>query len=99
MTDLPEALPILEHNTNVTFEPMCNKKGRCKDDGVAAGVCSVMALPESRKARRPTIQQLRWGNETDIGELVTAMVAAAERRGSRWRGFDLIVVSGSRPST
>eukprot|EP00752_Nemacystus_decipiens_P016228 g14509.t2 len=79
MTDLPEALPILRHNTEATFATL------------AAGGANEDASNRTEAYRRPTILQLCWGDEADAGEVAAAAAAAVEEDDSKWQGFDLIV--------
>ncbi len=87
MTDLPEALPILRHNTDATFATLDVGVGNNRDDGHSS---------ESREAcRRPTIQRLCWGDAVDAGQVAAAAATAAsavEGGSTEWQGFDLIVV-------
>lgn len=85
MTDLPEALPILRHNTEATFATL------------AGGSASHDASKRVEACRRPTIRQLCWGNAVEAGEVAAAAAAAAVPvegggEGSEWQGFDLVVV-------
>lgn len=90
MTDLPEALPILRHNTEATFGTLRDNDGslsqdRHKADGAAVGKCEA--------CRRPTIRQLSWGDEVEAEEVAAAAAAkCAEEGETEWQGFDLIVV-------
>lgn len=86
MTDLPEALPILRHNTEATF------------GGLAGGGVKHDVSKSVEACRRPTIRQLRWGDEVEAGEVAASAAAAAAVEGagesSEWQGFDLVVVRG-----
>ncbi|CAM9928079.1 unnamed protein product, partial [Scytosiphon promiscuus] len=81
MTDLPEALPILRHNTDATFGTLGGDNGssHSHDDEHAA----------RKPCCKPLIKQLCWGDAAEAGEVAAA--AAATGRGSEWQGFDLIV--------
>lgn len=97
MTDLAEALPILGHNMDATLgcaaaESGDNMKPHLRSDGDVGGRCHGEGggLPNG-KARRPVIQQLRWGNSTDALEVGKLAGAAARAEGRE--AFDIIVVS------
>lgn len=104
MTDLPEALPILRHNTNATFGcPSNGDEAICEiaDGSMATGYSprGSRSLLTDAGAKMPTIQQLRWGSSEDAERVVTgaasALTAAAVEAGRQppeWRGFDLVVV-------
>lgn len=86
MTDLPEALPILRHNTEATFATLAGGSANHDVSG-RTGAC-----------RRPAIRQLCWGDAVEAGQVAVAAAAAAaaavegDGEGSEWQGFDLIVV-------
>lgn len=82
MTDLPEALPILRHNTEATFGTLWGDNGssRSSDDEHAGRI----------SCRRPMIRQLCWGDAAEAGEVAAS--TATEGQDSGWQGFDLIVV-------
>lgn len=100
MTDLPEALPILRHNTEATFGTLIADDGSLTQGRLKAG----HAAPGNWKARRrPTIRQLSWGDDVEAGEVAAVAAAAAaaaatyvEEEESEWQGFDLIVVREMR---
>eukprot|EP00903_Cladosiphon_okamuranus_P008839 g8465.t1 len=79
MTDLPEALPILRHNTEATFATLAERNANHE----------VSTRMEA--CRRPTIRQLCWGDGVEAGEVAAAAAALVEGEGSEWQGFDLIV--------
>lgn len=85
MTDLPEALPILRHNTDATFGALSgdtDSSHRHDDE-----------LGRRKSCRRPLIRQLCWGNAAEAGEVAAAAAAVAvQGRGPEWQGFDLVVV-------
>ena len=87
MTDLPEALPILEYNTEATFGPPRDDNRNGLDGG---------------ETKRPAIRQLCWGDSADAGQVadvaaeaaaaVATTTAAVGGEGAEWQGFDMIVV-------
>lgn len=89
MTDLPEALPILRHNTEATFAALAGGRGSANHDVSQRRI-------EAEACRRPSIRQLCWGDAAEAGEVAAAAAAAVEREGSTWQGFDLVVVRGRR---
>lgn len=104
MTDLPEALPILKHNTNATFG--CPSKsdgaiGESADESMTTGDSprGSRSLLTEGNAKMPTIQQLRWGSSEDAERVAAGAVSAttveAGYKPPEWRGFDLVVVSRS----
>lgn len=94
MTDLPEALPILRHNTDATFGHSGDDVGGdCSDRDGTGEACHGRTPLAGRHAKRPTIRQLSWGDPVEAAEVASAAAAAvAKFEGSEWRGFDLIVV-------
>lgn len=105
MTDLPEALPILEHNTQETFgSPRVNGShhGRDGDDKAEESCRGGMPLLAGGEAKRPAIRQLCWGDSADaegVAAVAAAEAAVAEAatataggKGPEWLGFDMIVV-------
>lgn len=102
MTDLPEALPILRHNTEATFRTLIADDGSLSQGRTKAGHAAAGLL---KACRRPTIRQLSWGDDVEAGEVAAVAAAAAaaaaaamcvEEEKSEWRGFDLIVVREMR---
>lgn len=94
MTDLPEALPILRHNTNATFATLNDDHGdgdHNNDRNGLVGRESHGHAADRKSCSRPTIRELCWGNAAEAGE-VAAAAAAVDGEGSEWEGFDLIVV-------
>lgn len=109
MTDLPEALPILEHNTEATFGPPRDDDNHGGDGDEAEESCRpALSLPTGGEAKRPEVRQLCWGDSVDAGQVadVAAEAAAAaattttavDGEGPRWQGFDMIVVREGRTS-
>lgn len=94
MTDLPEALPILRHNTGATCGPAFGNVNH-GDDDQARRPCLRTSLLTGVNGKRPSIRQLCWGNSVEAGEVAAAAAAAAGDEVSEWRGFDLIVVRGN----
>lgn len=96
MTDLPEALPILRHNTDMTFGPSTNNGAASHgEDGCdAQEPYREEQFFAGGSARRPTIRKLCWGHAAEAGEVASAVAEEAATRDadSEWRGFDLIVV-------
>ncbi|CAM9943246.1 unnamed protein product [Ectocarpus sp. 13 AM-2016] len=93
MTDLPEALPILRHNTDATFATLNDNEGHGdnnNDRNSLVGRENHDHAADRRSCSRPTIRELCWGNVAEAGE-VAAAVAAVDGEGSEWEGFDLIV--------
>lgn len=111
MTDLPEALPILEHNTEATFGPPRDddNHGRASDKTEESYPRGTPLLADG-KATRPAIRQLCWGDSADAGQVANiaaeskaeAAAAAATTtasvggEGPEWQGFDMIVVREGR---
>ncbi|CAM9913652.1 unnamed protein product, partial [Hapterophycus canaliculatus] len=88
MTDLPEALPILRHNTEATFGALSGDNGSSHSHEEDAA---------QKSCHRPLIRQLCWGNAAEAGEVAAAAAAkaaAVEGQVSEWQGFDLIVRGG-----
>ena len=107
MTDLPEALPILEHNTEATFGPPKNGDNHGGEgDKAEESSRRVMSLPLGGEAKRPDIRRLCWGDSADAGQVAdvaaeaTAAAAttttAVKGEGPEWQGFDMIVVREGR---
>lgn len=104
MTDLPEALPILEHNTQATFgPPRDDDRHHVRDGDKAEKSChGGMPLLPAGEVKRPAIRQLRWGDPADAEEVsavaaagaavAAAATAAAGGKGPEGQGFDIIVV-------
>ncbi|CAM9819059.1 unnamed protein product [Laminaria digitata] len=79
MTDLPEALPILEHNTQATFGPSPRDDGSHGRDGDKAEEpcrCLVPSLLAGEEANRPAIQWLCWGDSADAEQVAAAAAVA-----------------------
>ncbi|CBN78842.1 expressed unknown protein [Ectocarpus siliculosus] len=96
MTDLPEALPILRHNTDATFATLNDDEGdgdHNNDRNGLLGRKNHDHAADRESCSRPTIQELCWGNAAEAGE-VAAAAAAVDGEGSEWEGFDLIVRGG-----
>lgn len=111
MTDLPEALPILQHNNEATFGPPRDDDSHGRDSDKAEESCPRgTPLLAGGKATRPAIRQLCWGDSADAGQVADvaaeakAEAAAAETtttasvggEGPEWQGFDMIVVREGR---
>lgn len=90
MTDLPEALPILRHNTNATFGPANHDDASDSAGGYGAtGRCLSKSEVPGGEAERPKIRQLCWGNAAEAERIAPD---AEEGEISDCHGFDLIVV-------
>lgn len=79
MTDLPEALPILEHNTQATFGPSPrdnDSHGRDGDKAEEPCRCLVPSLLAGGEAKRPAIQRLCWGHSADAEQVAAAAAVA-----------------------
>lgn len=105
MTDLEEALPILEHNTNSTFhammehDPLGTQVGPAKGDGLGPSgkAFETEEAVGIHRVQRPAIRRLRWGSRADFTAVsgAAALSSGEQRAEPRRKGFDMIVVGSA----